>query len=400
MGISCDLKRAIKMERFSDIYEDYHYKRITCEEAALMLGCSIRQFYRDRQRYDDGGLEALQDKRLGNRNRCAPAVEEQRVVALYQAHYSDCNVSHFHDFLRDEHGFKLSYTWTKNVLQNRGLVGKKKLKGEHRLRRERKPMEGMMLHQDASRHIWFGEDFCDLVVTMDDATSEITSAFFCPEEGTHSSMKGIRETIEKKGLFCSFYTDRGSHYFYTPEANGKVDKTRKTQVGRALEQLKIEHIPAYSPQARGRSERMFGTLQNRLVAELKMNNINDIDAANNYLQNVYLPKHNKKFSVKAENPASAYLTTLGIDINNILCIQEDRTVMNDNTVHYNGKILQLPKSEFRHHFVKAKVKVHEQENGDISIFYGHRKIAEYKNNKQILTTNQRRTNQNCPKFAA
>jgi hypothetical protein len=233
-----------------------------------------------------------------------------------------------------------------------------------------------MIHQDASKHLWFGEDYCDLVVTMDDATSEITSAFFCDEEGTMSSLRGIAETIAKHGLFCSLYTDRGSHYFYTPEVGGKVDKSRPTQVNRALKQLGIDHIAAYSPEARGRSERMFGTLQDRLVNELKLAKIDSMEAANAYLQ-AYIPRHNARFMVEPECAKSAYLPVAGFDIANMLCIQEERVVGSDNTVSYLGKKLQIPPSPHRHHFVRTQVRVHHYPDDTLAIFHGPRDIGRY-----------------------
>jgi len=238
-------------------------------------------------------------------------------------------------------------------------------------------MRGMMMHQDASKHVWFGEGYCDLVVTLDDATSEITSAFFCGEEGTMSSFRGIQETIEKHGLFCSLYTDRGSHYFTTMEAGGKVDKSRPTQVNRALKQLGIEHIAAYSPEARGRSERMFGTLQDRLVNELKLAHITTMEAANRYLQEVYLKRHNERFMVKPEVETSAFLPVAGFDTANILCIHEERVVASDNTVHYGGKKLQIPQSPLRHHFVRAQVRVCHYPDNTIAVFHGPREIGRY-----------------------
>jgi hypothetical protein len=235
----------------------------------------------------------------------------------------------------------------------------------------------MMLHQDASKHRWFGEDYCDLVVTLDDATSEITSAFFCAEEGTASTFRGLHETIEKNGLFCSFYTDRGSHYFFTKEAGGRVDKSRLTQVGRALKQLGIEHIAAYSPEARGRSERMFGTLQGRLVNELALAGTTTMDAANRYLQEVYLPRHNDRFTVKPACEKSAFMPLVGFDIANVLCLQEERVVASDNTVQYEGKKLQIPPSPWRSHFVKAQVRVHQYPDGSLALFHGPREIGRY-----------------------
>ena len=238
-------------------------------------------------------------------------------------------------------------------------------------------MRGMMIHQDASTHRWYGEGYADLVVTLDDATSEITSAFFCKQEGTNSSLRGIHETISKYGLFCSFYTDRGSHYFYTPEVGGKVDKSRLTEVGRALRQLGIDHIAAYSPEARGRSERMFGTLQGRLVSELKLAGINGMAAANRYLQDIYLPRHNAQFMVAPELPASAYMPVAGFDIANVLCIQEDRVVSSDNTVSYKTMTLQIPPSPHRHHYVKTHVRVHHYPDDSMAIFHGPREIGRY-----------------------
>lgn len=366
------------MERFKDIYEDYQQHKLSTEEAAMILGCSSRHFLRLRMRWDEEGVSGLKDRRVGQVSKFrAGDAEIAMVTQLYRERYRDFNVRHFHEFAKREHGLERGYTWTRTVLAKTGLVAPSKRGGPHRLRRPRRPMRGMMIHQDASKHVWFGEDYCDLVVTLDDATSEITSAFFCEEEGTNSSFRGIHETIRNHGLFCSFYTDRGSHYFYTPQVGGKVDKSRPTQVGRALKQLGIEHIAAYSPEARGRSERMFGTLQDRLVSELKLAGITTMDAANRYLPEVYLKRHNERFSVKPECETSAFLPTAGFDVANVLCIQEERTVASDNTVHYGGRKLQIPASPYRHHFVKTQVRVHHYPDNTLAIFHGPRKIGDY-----------------------
>jgi hypothetical protein len=214
---------------------------------------------------------------------------------------------------------------------------------------------------------------------MDDATSEVTSGFFCKQEGTHSSMRGLKETIEKYGLFCELYSDRGGHYFYTPEANGKIDRSKLTQVGRALKELKIQHIPAYSPQARGRSERMFKTIQERLPKELEMMNIRTMKEANEYLINHYIPKHNKEFCVQPLDPETAFINVKHIDLNGILCLKEHRTVNADNTVSYKGLILQIPQNKNRYNYVKCNVEVREHLNGSISICYGHLNIARFDN---------------------
>lgn len=372
------------MERFEDIYDDYQKHKLSSEEAAMILGCSNRHFLRLRARYDEDGVAGLRDGRVGrvSKRRAADA-EVGRVTKLYRERYDGFNVRHFHEFAKREHGLERGYTWTRTVLAKAGLVAPSKRGGPHRLRRPRRPMRGMMIHQDASKHLWFGEEYCDLVVTLDDATSEITSAFFCEEEGTNSSFRGIHETISQHGLFCSFYTDRGSHYFYTPEAGGKIDKSRPTEVGRALKQLSIEHIAAYSPEARGRSERMFGTLQDRLVSELKLAGITTMEAANHYLREVYLKRHNERFMVKPELEASAFLPIAGFDIGNILCIQEERVVASDNTVQYGGKKLQIPPSSYRHHFVKTQVRVHHYPDNTLAVFHGPREIGRYNQNGSL-----------------
>ena len=379
------LTECVRMERFEEIYDEYEHDRLSSEEAARILGCSVRHFLRLRVRYEDEGLSGLRDKRIGRVSpHRAADMEIELITKLYTENYRGFSLRHCYEFAVREHGVKRSYTWFRMTLKSVGLVVPAKQGGAHRLRRPRRPMRGMMLHQDASRHQWFGDNMCDLVVTLDDATSEITSAFFCAEEGSFSSLRGIQETIDKYGLFCSFYTDRGSHYWYTPEAGGKVDKGRLTQVGRALQQLNIQHIPAYSPEARGRSERMFGTLQDRLVKELGLTGITTMDAANEYLKNIYLPRHNQRFMVNPESEVSAYVPVIGINISDILCLHEERTVSGDNTVSYDGMKLQIPPSEYRHHFVKTRVSVHHYPDGKLAIFHGHREIGRYDSKGNLL----------------
>lgn len=372
------------MERFEGLYANLETGELSCEDAAEILGCSTRHFLRLRSRYDEDGLEGLRDRRVGkvSRHRAADA-EVAKITRLYKERYDGFNMRHFHEFARRDHGLLRCYTWTRQVLLQAGLVARGKSRGTHRLKRPRRPMRGMMIHQDASTHRWYGEGYADLIVTLDDATSEITSAFFCKQEGTNSSLRGIHETIAKHGLFCSFYTDRGSHYFYTPQANGKVDKSQLTEVGRALKNLGIIHIAAYSPEARGRSERMFGTLQGRLVSELKLARITDMTAANHYLEQTYLPRHNAQFMVAPELEASAYVTAAGIDIANMLCIQVDRIVGSDNTVRYKAMTLQIPPSPYRHHYVKTHVRVHQYPDDSLAIFHGPREIGRYHANGDL-----------------
>jgi len=375
------LKEELLKMRFEDVYDRLHKKELNCEEAADILGMSARTFLRKRRVFERDDFDGSFDKRLGRpSHRRASDVEVEALTKLYNGRYTGFSAKHFYQFARQSPLINRSYNWCRLTLQKEGLLSKGTRGGKHRLRRERKPMAGMMIHQDGSTHRWIESlDYnVDLIVTMDDATSVITSAFFIEQEGTISSFLGIKETIEAHGLFCTFYTDRGSHYAYTPEEGGKVDSSKPTQVGRALKQLGIKHIHAYSPEARGRSERMFGTLQGRLPKELTMMGIKTIAEANSYLKDVFLPRHNKEFSVKAKDPKSAYVGWANQTcLEEILCIKEDRVVQKDNTVRYHSLVLQIPSSEHRHHYVKADVEVRQYLNGTLGIFYGHQCIGCY-----------------------
>ena len=372
MKIERAIQEGLRMLKFDDVQSRYQDGKLGCEGAAELLGIDVRTFLRWRKRNEETGGHGWEDKRLGLASpRKAGGAEVEKITRLYRDKYRGFNVAHFHQYLCWEEGFTRSYSWVKRALITAKLVVPGKRGGDHRLRRPRRPSTGMMIHQDASTHNWFGEENCDLIVTMDDATSEITSGFFCPQEGTLSSMRGIAETIEKYGIFCSFYTDRGSHYWFTPEAGGKVDKARPTEVGRALKQLGIKHIAAYSPEARGRSERMFGTLQGRLCAELALHGITSMDAANTYLRDMYLPRHNKQFMVEAIDKMTSFIPYVGLPLKDILCRQEERVVAKDNTVSYEGKFLQIPASTHRHHYVKAEVTVCHYPDDTLAIFYGH-----------------------------
>jgi transposase len=374
------VKEEVLKMRFEEVYDRFQKKRLTTEEASELLGISVSTFYRKRERYEEEGFEGIYDKRfLKQSPHKVPDREVEWITQLYVRKYRGFSVKHFHEFACRHHGLNYSYTWTKNQLTRAGLVKVSKRGGDHRLRRERRPMTGMMLHQDGSTHEWIpglGHKV-DLIVTMDDATSLVTSAFFVLQEGTESSFRGIQETIEKYGLFCSLYTDRGSHYWTTPEAGGKVDKQNLTQVGRALRQLGIQHIAAYSPQARGRSERLFGTLQNRLPKELALHGITTLEEANTYLKEVYLPLHNQQFTVEPQEKETAYISWVSGDLKEILCHQEERCVQNDNTVSYQGRRLQIGKNSLRHHYVKVTVQVREYSDGSLGIFHGPRCIGRY-----------------------
>lgn len=380
------------MLRFEEAYDRFRKGRLSASEAAEWLGVSERTFRRQRARFEEEGLAGLLDRRLGKVSpHRVPADETARVLELYGTRYLGWPVKHFHEHLVERHGIARSYGWTKSVLHAAGLVRPAPKRSAHRKKRPRRPVPGMMLHQDGSKHLWLpalGREI-DLIVTMDDATSEIYSAFLVEEEGTDSSFRGLLETFtapldSPRGLPCSLYTDRASHYFPTPVAGGKVDRAQLTQVGRALAQLGIEHIPAYSPEARGRSERMFGTLQGRLVRELADAGIDTLAAANRFLAEVYLPDHNRRFAVPAAEEGSAFVAVVGVALTDILCHQEERTVANDNTVRYHGLVLQIPPSPWRPHFVKAKVRVHRYLDATLAVFHGPRCIARFHANGQPL----------------
>jgi transposase len=344
-------------------------------EAAEVLGMSERNFRRWQVRYEADGAEGLYDRRLGRVSaRRAPVDEVMTVLELFDSRYWDFGVKHLHETLVAEHGFRRSYNWLRITLQAHGRIRPAPRRGAHRRKRPRRPMVGMMLHQDGSRHEWIVGQTWDLIVTMDDATSEIYSAFFVAEEGTMSTFRGLHAVIAEHGLFCSLYADRGSHYWHTPAAGGKVDKGNPTQVGRALARLGIELIPAYSPEARGRSERMFDTLQKRLPQELRLAGIATMEAANRFLEDVYLPRHNARFARAAEEAGSAFVPFAG-NLDDVLCVQEERQVGNDNTVRYKNRTLQIPADRHRHHYVKATVRVHEYRDGRLAVFHGPRRLA-------------------------
>jgi len=307
-------------------------------EAAEMLGVTERTFRRWRGRYDVAGAEGLQDRRIGRSSaRAVPVDEALRMLTLYETRYTGWTVKHFHERWQQEHGGTRSYSWTKKTLQAAGHVTRAPRRGAHRKKRPRKPLPGMMLHQDGSTHEWVPGCQWDLIVTLDDATSEIYSAFFVEDEGTLSSLRGLREVMETQGLFSSLYTDRGSHYWHTDEAGGTVDKTRLTQVHRALQQLGVPLIPAYSPEARGRSERAFRTLQDRLPKELALAGLTEMAAANRYLTERFLPQYNARFMVRATEPGTACIPWVGTHLTEILCVQEERVGAKDNTVPYHRR---------------------------------------------------------------
>jgi transposase len=369
----------LRRMRFSSLLDRQTGGHITQAEAAEMLGIGERTFRRWRDRFEEEGEAGLADRRLGRPSqKRAPVMEIERMLGLFRDKYADFTVKHFYEQLRKRHNYKLGYTVTKVHLHRAGLVRPAVKRSAHRKKRPRRPFAGMMLHQDGSRHAWLeGQAPLDLIVTLDDATGEIYSAFLIEEEGTASTFRGLREVIGRHGLFCSLYTDRGSHYFFTPKAGEKVSKTQLTQVGRALAHLGIEHIAAYSPEARGRSERAFRTLQDRLPKELRLAGIATVAEANAWLRETYLAEHNGQFAIEPLEEGFAFVADTAGVWRETLCVVEERVVANDNTVAWAGRRLQIPPSRLRPHFVKASVRMHEYPDGTVSVFLGPHRLATF-----------------------
>jgi len=380
------LLQEIRKMHFEEVYKIWTESRLTQDEAARMLGVCARSFRRYLGKYRDHGLEGLQDKRLMQASaRRAPVDEVIELVDRYQARHRGWNVKHFYSWYRQDGG-RRSYTFVKNKLQEAGAVSKAPHRGAHRKRRQRALLPGMMLHQDGSRHEWIPGKKWDLIVTMDDATSEHYSMFFVEGEGTISSFRAVKEIILKQGLFCALYTDRGSHYWTTPEEGAKVDKKNLTQFGRAMHQLGIEMIPAYSPEARGRGERAFRTHQDRLVKELALAGITTMDKANRYINKKYLPGFNREFMEPASEVGTAFIPLVTGKIDEILCEQYERTVRRDNCIAFEGMTIQIPPDKYRASYFKTVVRVHRYPDSTLAIFHGTRKLAAYNPNGTIMTS--------------
>src|SRR3984893_15807025 len=348
-------------------------KKITWWQAAEILGMSDRQMRRWHWRYREHGYDGLLDRRGGKPSpKRVPLAEVEQVLGLYQEKYFDLNVRHFHEKLQQKHQIRLSYTWVKKALQGAGLVRRERRRAAHRRRREGRPLPGMLLHVDGSRHRWFQDHrWYDLLVILDDATSLVE------EESTMTVLRALREVIQQQGIFCALYSDRASHFFYTPRAGGKVDAERPTQVGRALQELNIRMIPAYSPQARGRSERGFGTWQGRLPQELRLQGIVTLEQANQFLREHYVAEFNQQFQVSALQPGSAFLPCRRKDLDVVFSVQQQRVVNRDNTVVMGGKTLQIAATRFPGTLAGCSVTICEHLDQSWSIRYGPHVVGRY-----------------------
>lgn len=353
-------------------------KKISWIEAAAILGMSCRHLRRVREAYDKWGFDGLQDARVGRESpRRVPIAVVEEVLRLYRDEYFDFNVLHFHEKLVEKHAMTVSYTWVKALLQGAGMVARPRKK--HRRRRERKPLAGMMLHIDGSKHQWFGDErWFDLIVILDDATSEICYAALVDEESSRTCMTGLREVVENRGVFCSLYSDRASHFFQTPKAGEPVDRQALTQVGRALRELGIQLIPAYSPQARGRSERSFRTWQGRLPQELRLRGLTTPEEANRFLKRSYVREFNRRFAVEARDAQeTAFVPCTLATLDRVFSIQSERTVNRDNTVKFNNMILQIDKQGWRSSMEGCRVTLYQHFDDTITIGFGHQQLGKY-----------------------
>ena len=370
------MERAMKVQ---DVMLQAMGKKITWFQAAEIMGISDRHMRRWREHYEKSGFRGLFDRRRGKPSpKRVPTAVLERVLELYREKYFDLNLRHFHEKLGSEHQIGLSYSWVRGVLQGAGLVARGRQRGVHRKRRPRRPLPGMLLHIDGSRHQWFQDErWYDLIVILDDASSEIYYAQLVEEESTVTVMVGLREVIERKGVFCALYSDRGSHFWLTPKVGGKVDPHRLTQVGRALRELGIRMIPAYSPQARGRSERSFGTWQGRLPQELRLHKIASLEAANVFLREHYIAEFNQRFQVAPAQRGSAFLACRRRDLDLVFSLQFERAVNRDNTVSFQNLSLQIEAVRWRGTLAGCQVTVHQHLDGTLSLTHGPHLLGRY-----------------------
>ena len=369
-------ERAMKMQ---ELILQAMARKIAWWQAAEILGISDRQMRRWHRRYEKYGYDGLWDRRRGRPSpRRVPLELAERVLALYREQYFDFNVRHFLEKLREQHGIQLSYSWVKQALQGAGLVAQRRRRSPHRRRRPRRPLPGMLLHLDGSSHAWLGDGRrYDLLVVLDDATNEIYYAQLVEEESTRTVLEALRDVVERQGVFCALYSDRASHFFETPQAGAKVDPHHVTQVGRALRELGMRMIPAYSPQARGRSERNFGTWQGRLPQELRVRGITTVKAANEFLREEYIAELNRRFRVPAAQPGTAFVPVRGQDLERIFSVQQERVVNRDNTVVIGHRVLQIEKTLWRDTLAGCRVTVYEHRDGTLSVGYGPHVVGRF-----------------------
>jgi len=360
--------------------------KIRWVDAAAILRVSPRHLLRLRAVHEKGGEEALLDGRNGPRKKRVKAKTVADVLRLKRERYADFSVKHFHEQLTEKHGFRISYTWTKQLLQGAGLAEKSSGRGKYRRKRERRPLPGMMVHLDGSTHEWIrGQPARDLILMLDDANGKPLWGKFVEQEGTLSTLEAVDAVLRKYGRFSELYTDRGSHFCRTTRVGSAPDEQQDGQVARALRSLGIRQILARSPQARGRGERAFGTIQGRLPQELRAAGIDDYDDANRYLQQTFLPDYARRFGVKPLQSGSAFLSVVGLDLELELSIHHQRIVRADSTVAFAGLLLQLPPGPGGAHYARCPVTVHEVLNGTLVVSRDGRRLARFDRAGDLLS---------------
>lgn len=364
-------ERAMKMQ---EIILRAMSREITWIRAADILGMSPRNMRRWKERYKEHGYDGLLDRRTGRPSpKRAPFKEVERILQLYRETYMGFNVSHFHQFAKRDHGVTLSYTFVKEALQGAGLVGKRRKRGCHRKYREPRACFGEMLQIDGSEHAWLAHATDDkqvLIAILDDATKHLFYAQLWPAETTWAVMWALYEVVSVHGIPMALYSDRASWAWHTPEGSRKVDKNRLTQIGRVLARLGVEHIPSYSPQARGRSERLNRTLQDRLISELRLHQIITVEKANQFLRETFIPDFNDRFTRPARDPNNVFVKATGVNLDQIFCIEKKRTVAKDNTVVMDGIMMQLKKQPGRTTCAGLRITVLQHLNGFHTIWHG------------------------------
>jgi hypothetical protein len=362
--------------------------RINWVQAASILRITSRHLYRLRLLYEKLGVPGVRDRRSGRRMPIrVPADVVEEACRLRREHYPDFSIRHFHEFVTERHGLRLSYTLLKTILQTRGLAPKTRGRGQYRRRRERRPMRGMLIHLDASTHTWIpGAAQRDLMVALDDADGRILYARFFEQEGTMSTLAALKHVVVRYGRFCELYTDRGSHFCRTGRTGEAPAEVQNGQVARVLKVLGTHHILARSPEARGRSERAFGTIQGRLPQELRLAKLTDYEAANRYLDEVFVPDFNRRFTVETAQPESAFVRLLGVDLGLLFSVHHERIVRGDSTVAFGNMMLQLPRTRERRHYIRCPVLVHEFLDGTLGVSYQSRLIARYTSDGFLLSS--------------
>jgi len=368
------VERAMKVQ---EVFMQAMAKKISWSQGAEIMGITDRTMRRWKRKHEKYGF--VMDRRWGRGSEKRVPVETiEKVLGLYREEYFDFSVRHFHEKLRSEHHIQLSYTWVKKALQAAGLVAKSRDRRKHRKKRPRRPLPGMLLHIDGSHHQWFQDDrWYDLIVILDDATNEVYYAQLVEEESTLTVMAALREVIQRHGLFCALYSDRARHFFFTPRKQQLVDQSQLTQVGRAMKELGIQMIPAYSPQARGRGERNFRTWQGRLPQELRIRNITTVDAANAFLRNVYLNQFNASFTQPAAQSGTAFVPAGPLNLDRIFSIQHERSVNSDNTIRLMNTLFQIQPTPWRSTLAGCRVLILEQLDRTVSIMYGPHVVGRY-----------------------